>query len=45
MNKTHLKKIKQFFQDKLTEAQLNIQVTFVHTARYAPKYNLGILPI
>lgn len=40
-NKTHLKKMKQLFQDKLTQAQLNIQVTFMHTARYAPKYNLA----
>jgi hypothetical protein len=40
-NKTHLKKMKQLFEDKLTEAQLNIQVSFMHTARYAPKYNLA----
>lgn len=40
-NKTHLTKRKKLFNDTITEAGLNIQVTFMHTARYAPKYNLA----
>lgn len=38
-NKTHLKKMKKLFNDQMSEAGLDIQVTFMHTARYAPKYN------
>lgn len=40
-NKTHLKKMKKLFNDKLMEAKLNIEVAFLHTARYAPTYNLA----
>lgn len=38
-NKTHLKKMKKLFHDQISEAGLNIQVVFMHTARYAPTYN------
>jgi len=40
-NKTHLNKMKKLFNDQLIEAKLNIEVTFLHTARYAPTYNLA----
>ncbi len=40
-NKTHLKKMKKLFNDQLIEAKLNMEVTFLHTARYAPTYNLA----
>jgi hypothetical protein len=40
-NKTHLKKMKKLFNDQLIEAKLNIEVTYLHTARYAPTYNLA----
>ena len=38
-NTTHLKKMKKSFNEQMSEAGLNMQVTFMHTARYAPKYN------
>jgi hypothetical protein len=40
-NKTHLKKMKTQFEDLLQEANVGIQVHFIHTARYAPTYNLA----
>jgi hypothetical protein len=38
-NKTHLKKMKNILQQSLIDNNLTIQIEFIHTARYAPKYN------
>lgn len=40
-NKTHLKKMKAIFETLAQEQQLTIQVIWMHTARYAPMYNLA----
>lgn len=40
-NKTHLKKMKKLFNDQCNEVKFNMEVVFLHTARYAPKYNLA----
>jgi hypothetical protein len=40
-NKTHLQKMKTIFETLAQEQHLTIQVLWMHTARYAPKYNLA----
>lgn len=38
-NKTHLKKMKIRLKQSLIDNDLSMPVEFIHTARYAPKYN------
>lgn len=40
-NKTHLQKMKTIFETLAQEQNLTIRVVWMHTARYAPKYNLA----
>jgi hypothetical protein len=40
-NKTHLKKMKLCFDQLKVEQKLSIDVKWIHTAKYAPKYNLA----
>jgi hypothetical protein len=40
-NKTHLKKMKTIFGQLAIENQITVTVSWIHTARYAPKYNLA----
>lgn len=40
-NKTHLQKMKTIFDTLAQEQNLTIRVSWIHTARYAPKYNLA----
>lgn len=40
-NKTHLQKMKTIFDTLAQEQNLTIQVSWIHTAGYAPKYNLA----
>jgi hypothetical protein len=40
-NKTHLQKMKTIFDTLAQEHNLTIGVNWIHTARYAPKYNLA----
>ena len=40
-NKTHLQKMKSIFETLAQEQHLTIQVLWMHTARYAPNYNLA----
>lgn len=40
-NKTHLQKMKTIFDILAQEQNLTIQVSWIHTARYAPKYKLA----
>ncbi len=38
-NKTHKKKMKDTLRQSMAENKIDIEVEFIHTARYAPKYN------
>lgn len=38
-NKTHLQKMKSILKQSLIDNNVTIQIAFIHTARYAPKYN------
>jgi transposase len=38
-NKTHLTKMKNILKQSLIDNNLSIPIEFIHTARYAPKYN------
>lgn len=40
-NRTHLQKMKTIFQTLAQEQNLTTRVVWMHTARYAPKYNLA----
>jgi hypothetical protein len=40
-NKTHLQKMKTIFETLAQGQHLTIRVSWIHTARYAPKYNLA----